>query len=535
MRFKSFIFAVLFIAMQIQAASTVSGFSVAARWTPDGGPGKIWKYVITNGVTTQASVLFNGMGCFATINPDGQRVAFIVETQKSMFDGVWTNGYRVPVGIAVMSANGGAADTIVNDIADINRTFLDWPTGDWLYYGRGDTATDGSYSGMASTGNSLELWKINVNTKQKVKVCSFTNDAGACKVWQFGIANDGNKVAARPATPPVDDGIFGFKLSDFPGGVVKLSTSTNVICAWGCGTSISPDGNYVMWLTGRDHQEIAFASWNRTLIAKINLKAMIGWLTPGQKLFIDTTSNGGGTDANRWSCNDPKWICMCAGWNGRSGDGGSNQVLVNWVDHEIVRTSNDTECSPNYAPAPVVVGCRWQNETGDFWVGNPTPIVNQLTPPTIAPNGGNFIDSVRVTLTSATTGVRVFYTIDGTAPDSARIGFGGTAKIYSTPFKLTATATVMARAYKTGMLMSDSTRAVFTRTATTSIGPSIMAAKARSGGYDITVFDMLGRRVVNNATLTRGVYFVQVRDMQLRNAQGRCGNIIQTRKLVIQK
>jgi hypothetical protein len=92
--------------------------------------------------------------------------------------------------------------------------------------------------------------------------------------------------------------------------------------------------------------------------------------------FVDTLA-GGGTDANRWSCNSDKWICLCVGWNGRNADGGSNQVLVNWVDREIVRTSMDTE---------TVAANKICNETGDFWVGNlPATEIAKLPAPAALP------------------------------------------------------------------------------------------------------------------------------------------------------
>ena len=72
---------------------------------------------------------------------------------------------------------------------------------------------------------------------------------------------------------------------------------------------------------------------------------------------------------------------MCIGWCGRGGCGGSNQVLCNWVDSQIIRTSQDSEytgVSSTCGGAPN----SWFNDFGDFWVSDPsTGIVPGVVPP----------------------------------------------------------------------------------------------------------------------------------------------------------
>ena len=51
------------------------------------------------------------------------------------------------------------------------------------------------------------------------------------------------------------------------------------------------------------------------------------------------------------------------GWDGRAANNGSAQVLINWVDEEMLRTSTGVEASSN----------PQQNEAGDFWIGDATP------------------------------------------------------------------------------------------------------------------------------------------------------------------
>jgi hypothetical protein len=73
------------------------------------------------------------------------------------------------------------------------------------------------------------------------------------------------------------------------------------------------------------------------------------------------------------------------------------------------------------------------------YTGTPTTV----TTPTISPNGGNFNDSVTVTLACTTSGATIRYTTNGSDPTAS-------STLYSAPFALTSSVTVKARAFKTG-------------------------------------------------------------------------------------
>jgi hypothetical protein len=75
--------------------------------------------------------------------------------------------------------------------------------------------------------------------------------------------------------------------------------------------------------------------------------------------------------------------------------------------------------------------------------------------PTITPNGGTFTGAVRVTLATTTGGATIRYTTSGTPPTP-------TSTLYGAPFTLSRSATVQARAFKTGMTPSGVSRATFT-------------------------------------------------------------------------
>ena len=80
----------------------------------------------------------------------------------------------------------------------------------------------------------------------------------------------------------------------------------------------------------------------------------------------------------------------------------------------------------------------------------------RVATPTITPNGATFSSTVAVTITCATPGAVIRYTLDGTATTEK-------SPIYSAPIRLTATTTVRVKGYKSGMIESVEATASFTR------------------------------------------------------------------------
>ena len=76
--------------------------------------------------------------------------------------------------------------------------------------------------------------------------------------------------------------------------------------------------------------------------------------------------------------------------------------------------------------------------------------------PSIAPNGGQFVAPVSVTLTTATQNANIYYTTDGTTPSTA-------SHLYGAPFVVSGSLTVKAKGFKSDYNPSRLASAVFTR------------------------------------------------------------------------
>ena len=90
-----------------------------------------------------------------------------------------------------------------------------------------------------------------------------------------------------------------------------------------------------------------------------------------------------------------------------------------------------------------------------------------LATPTISPNGISFTNSVTVTLTDATPGVAIYYTLDGTTPTTNSI-------LYTGPVVLINTVNLQAIAAKSGAVASGVASASFVNTAALGTGSGLL-------------------------------------------------------------
>lgn len=91
---------------------------------------------------------------------------------------------------------------------------------------------------------------------------------------------------------------------------------------------------------------------------------------------------------------------------------------------------------------------------------NVSTLVVTITSPTVetpvfTPGTGTYADSVVFSITCATEGAEIHYTMDGSEPTE-------TSTLYSTPIPLTTTTTIKAKAFKTNWFPSETVTAVYT-------------------------------------------------------------------------
>ena len=133
---------------------------------------------------------------------------------------------------------------------------------------------------------------------------------------------------------------------------------------------------------------------------------------------------------------------------------------------------NDNQCEDKELRTALAQGIsdfdivvREAKLTIDSWVldgivrqGNaPTiPVLQPAAAPVIDPNGGTFTGKQTVTITCATEGARIYYTLDGSDPTAD-------STLYTGAFTLTESATVKAIAVKDGCTASEIVTAAFTK------------------------------------------------------------------------
>lgn len=122
--------------------------------------------------------------------------------------------------------------------------------------------------------------------------------------------------------------------------------------------------------------------------------------------------------------------------------------------------------------------------------GTPT-----VATPLFAPGSGNYLEAQQVSLTSATDGAAIYYTLDGSEPDN-------TKSLYTAPFSISTTTTVKAVAYKADMNTSSVSTATYTFPTEVA---TIAALRADSTG----LFKLTGEAVLTLKTAERNAKYIQ--------------------------
>jgi len=132
----------------------------------------------------------------------------------------------------------------------------------------------------------------------------------------------------------------------------------------------------------------------------------------------------------------------------------ASKVNNSWVMKNYTYTAAGSSPTPTPTPAPTATPTPTPTPTA---TPTPTPTPGQtiVATPVISPNGGTYTGSVTITLSSATPGSTIYYTLNGTNPTSA-------SKLYQGPFVLAKSATLKAKALKSGFTNSAIASAKFT-------------------------------------------------------------------------
>jgi hypothetical protein len=231
---------------------------------------------------------------------------------------------------------------------------LDWPAGDWVYYGMpvyDATVQDGGKT--QSYYVERTIYKVNVNTRENIMVTTPKPGTSSCSLRRFSLTDDNAYCAVE-----LKNGVGGNYLFGFPPPNGNISSSPILGQLPGCNVGVSASGTYAGNYYAGYHQEI--------YVSKVNRHAGNGYndfptaatpsLTDVKNWDAHHRTPGCGAECIRWSCNSDKWVLEQSGLIAHASDMcyGSNQVLVNWVDKKAIVTSNNPKDSIAAAKAAIL-------------------------------------------------------------------------------------------------------------------------------------------------------------------------------------
>ena len=153
-----------------------------------------------------------------------------------------------------------------------------------------------------------------------------------------------------------------------------------------------------------------------------------------------------------WSGSATAYL-LAVGDNRVTEPGGSNIFSSGQTaGHSITVRNVPTDGRNIYVRLWSLVGGKWYNPPQDYtYTAQPLIVMT----PGIAPSSGTYKKKVTVNIATQTPGATIYYTTDGSTPTTASIKFTGT-------FTLTASKTVKAKAFKSGVPDSSVATATYT-------------------------------------------------------------------------
>jgi len=346
--------------------------------------GNIVRYTIASNVVTARDTIYNsrrsGYAQYPTFSYDGLHVAFF---RWGVYDstGAKQGGKKDSNWIAVMDVNGSNLRNLVKISQPALNASMDWPMpkdGNWLYYIKPKTGGRQMYA-RACEGN--ELWRVNVDDPtQNAKVTTYPAGTVAAPGWErrFALSLDSKYASIQPMNAaPIFNIAMNFSLLNTNG----WASCNDTVTLPGCNICVSTGGNYVAHYFNTGHRDVLMYKWNHTARALITCG-----VNPCFKFGIDdlpawtnntiTFDADAGAEQIRWSVNSEKWICRWIGFWGQADAMrfGSNQLLVNWVDHQAIKTSNNPKID-----SAVCNTVKWGTDAGDLWVEGPIGQIEDTT------------------------------------------------------------------------------------------------------------------------------------------------------------
>ena len=294
------------------------------------------------------------------------------------------------------------------------------------------------------TGTSMDIWftswEAEIAESETLTIVAYTTD---------------NKSYTKEITVPAGKSIK-FREGYLNTTGVSMSGISPV-------TVSSLDGDYVILAKKDDSTFYALkGEASGTRIASVDYSGSLSNYSGDVSLVWTIASSGTGYTIK----NGGNFI----GWNGGSGSAANNAALFAEADYDAdkclmgIDDNGDGTYKIYVAAETGRILARNQSNAYFAFYGNtqykdivlvPATALEQVATPTFDPAAGEVTSGTNVSISCATSGATIHYTVDGTDPTSS-------SATYSSPIEITATTTIKAIAVKDGMADSEVAAAQYT-------------------------------------------------------------------------